>query len=526
MPFENPEIINLGVEPISANAPAGESVRDDTRFEQLSAEIAKIESMTTTVIDWSTALQLSSALLKTKSKDYRVGSYLVFSLYQLKGLEGLFNGLRMLEGLIRNFWDTGFPEKTRMRGRIGAFSWLNDRFAAALGRNLPKPVSDDLILALEKAAQECLALLDEKLRDEGAGDQAPHFSEIMAEIAGRANDVRARQMEAERSKEEAVRKAEAVAAGAILDTADADRIIDECREKLQRVADYYYETSPAEPMSYLIRRGISWGLLAGLPIHENGITYVPPPSAADRQRSEELAGQGEWLALLGETESNFLTQAFVFSQQRQCVIALDHLGADYQGVKDAVISALASLIRRLPEILTLKFNDGTPFVDPPTRSWIEKEVRGAAPSGGAGTGSAEGSKTEEEIGGAANEARRLAAAGKLQDAVGVFRKGIEQASRMRPRFMWKLQLAKLCIELGKPHLALPQLASLDEDVNRYGLQEWEPELSLDVVRQLFLCRQKLAADLQEKPPDLQRQLEELYHRLCRLDVGAASAIEF
>ncbi len=36
MAFLNPEIVNLGMEPITASIPAGESVRFDPQFEELS----------------------------------------------------------------------------------------------------------------------------------------------------------------------------------------------------------------------------------------------------------------------------------------------------------------------------------------------------------------------------------------------------------------------------------------------------------------------------------------------------------
>lgn len=82
------------------------------------------------------------------------------------------------------------------------------------------------------------------------------------------------------------------------------------------------------------------------------------------------------------------------------------------------------------------------------------------------------------------------------------------------------------MDSGKLQLALPQLTSLDEEIGRFALEEWEPELSLEVIHQLFLCRQRLAAGLQEKAPDVQNQLQNLYERLCRLDVNAALAVEF
>src|ERR1035438_8745269 len=95
MPSLDTEIVALGIDPISASAPVGESLRFDTEFDKLSAEIAKTESMTATVIDWDFIVRSSADILRAKSKDYRVASYLVFALFQTRGYGGLLSGLRI-----------------------------------------------------------------------------------------------------------------------------------------------------------------------------------------------------------------------------------------------------------------------------------------------------------------------------------------------------------------------------------------------------------------------------------------------
>ena len=119
----------------------------------------------------------------------------------------------------------------------------------------------------------------------------------------------------------------------------------------------------------------------------------------------------------------------------------------------------------------------------------------------------------------------MAGNGKLPEAATLFQKGIAKASRQRQRFLWRLRLAKVCMQSGKPQLAQPQLESLDEEVGRFGLEEWEPELSLEVIHQLLLCRQRIAAAKQDQSPEVERQLHVLYQRLCKLDVNAALEVE-
>jgi type VI secretion system protein VasJ len=516
------DMVALGSNPISASAPAGESLRDDSDFDALRAEIAKTESLHGAVIDWDLIVRSASGILKTKSKDYRVASYLSFGLFQTEGYGGLLHGLQMFEALLRNYWETAFPEKTRMRGRVGALEWLQDRIAAALARKDRKPASDEIVLEFEKATKAFISAISDLF-----GEEAPKFTELLADAGARANDLRSRLAAAEKSKEEQSHRAEAIARGEVTDAAAAEKILNECREKLWRVAAFYYEADPSDPLAYCLSRSIAWGWLASLPAHENHTTQIPAVPAEVVQRCMDVSKQSDWQSLVREVESNFAVSVFAFDLQRLGVHALGELGDPYSAAKQAVLTELANLIRRFPEVVELKFNDDTPFADPATRAWIEAEVLPAARGGrlggqAAGTGVSEG---EKDLDSAIRDAKGLMEVGKLQEAVKLFQDGIAKAADGRLRFLWRLQLARLCMESGRPQLALPQLILLDEDINRFGLESWEPKLSLEVVQQLFLCRQKLSAGQPEIRPDVERELQELYKRLWRLDASAALTVE-
>jgi type VI secretion system protein VasJ len=522
MPSLDADIVALGRDPISADAPAGESLRDDTEFDALRAEIAKTESLRDVVIDWDFIVRSSAGILRGKSKDYRVASYLVFGLFQTKGYEGLLRGLQMYEPLLRNYWEGAFPEKSRLRGRLGAVEWLQDRIAATLARKERKACPNDVVLELEKATQDFVSAVSDLL-----GSEAPKFSELLSDASARANDLRSRLAAAEKSKEEQARRAEAIALGEVVDSSCAERVLEECRERLWRVAAFYFEADSSDPFAYCLRRGITWGWLASPPIHENLTTHVRPVPPDIRQRCEALWTQCEWQSLVDFVESNFSTSVFALDLQRYCVHALGQLGEKYGAAKLAIESELAGLVRRFPELLDLKFSDATPFAGLDTKSWIQSEVlsvfggsrAGAEPDGrGVGEG-------EQDLESATLEARHLLESGKLQEAVDLFKEGIVKAAGGRSRFLWRLQLARLCMDSGRPQLALPQLVILDEDVSRFGLENWEPQLSVALIKQLFLCRQKLAAGMPETRPDVERELHELYKRLWRLDASAALAVE-
>jgi type VI secretion system protein VasJ len=86
----------------------------------------------------------------------------------------------------------------------------------------------------------------------------------------------------------------------------------------------------------------------------------------------------------------------------------------------------------------------------------------------------------------------------------------------RDRFLGRLYLARLCAEAGRQDLALPQLEGLDEEGRKFALDEWEPSLAAEIARDLW--RSHKSSSTPEKAA-------EYYGRLCRLDLGAALAVD-
>jgi type VI secretion system protein VasJ len=114
------------------------------------------------------------------------------------------------------------------------------------------------------------------------------------------------------------------------------------------------------------------------------------------------------------------------------------------------------------------------------------------------------------------EARALAARRQLAEAIAMLQKEAAAATSRRDRFRWKLDLARVCFEGGKATLALPLLESLDGDAQKFMLDEWEPELSADVVKLMWECYRS-AGDPEKA--------KKVYARLSSLDVTAALALD-
>jgi len=158
----------------------------------------------------------------------------------------------------------------------------------------------------------------------------------------------------------------------------------------------------------------------------------------------------------------------------------------------------------------LKFADGTPLAGEAARLWILNEL-GALPAKGAAGGGG-GRPTEAVL----PEARKLAARKEFDRAAALVQKALQGALSRRDRFAARLDLARLCLEGGRPELARPVLEALDQEARTFPLEEWEPALCVELAAELVKCYSALSAP---------EKAEEAYGRLCRLDLPAALALK-
>ena len=93
---------SLGIDPVSGDSPCGENVRYEPVFEELEAELAKQESLSSETVDWNRVADLSASILKDSSKDLLVAAYLCHALLIKEGYSGLAVGLKILGDLVEN----------------------------------------------------------------------------------------------------------------------------------------------------------------------------------------------------------------------------------------------------------------------------------------------------------------------------------------------------------------------------------------------------------------------------------------
>lgn len=496
---------NLGKTPVSEGAPAGENAKYEEEYEQLVAELGKLESVSAGGgVDWSLVVDLSSDILEKKSKDILVSCYLAHGLYQQQGLSGLQAGMKVISDMLETYYDDMFPPLKRVKARANALTWLAEKTEPLVAALDPK-VKDfelfDTCLSSVNAIQE---ICDEKMADNGPSLGAFKRSiknwrdHLKAEVDKLAKEQekaqQAAQQKAEANETQASQPAQSqtqtapapkasvapvVSVSDVNDDKDVKAAIKSVQDIGRKIAIFKRQANLADPVAYSLLRTTVWMQLERLPPSDNGVTQLPEIDP-DRQRLlQNLLDNGDYPNLVNGAESAFCDAMFWLTAHRFTASALDALG--HEKAKNAVCQGVAAFLTNFPGITELKFVSGTPFVDEMTRLWIDEQVLGQ------GSGSGAGGTSANPWDSGLQEALSLAGKGKAQEGIVALRSGMTAARDEREKFMWQLASGEFLTKTGHVSMAVPQLEYLWNQMVARNLSEWESSASVALAKSLLAC---------------------------------------
>jgi type VI secretion system protein VasJ len=157
--------------------------------------------------------------------------------------------------------------------------------------------------------------------------------------------------------------------------------------------------------------------------------------------------------------------------------ALDQLGR--QDSSEAVAAETGQYVKRLTGMERLAFDDGTPFANEETRIWINGLNKQMSSGGGAASGNETDIRqvVEKQV----EEAAKASRDNKLPAALGAFTDKLNHAPSARVRFLWQFGLCRLLLQVKQPRLAVPHLKELLQTLEVYRLEQWEPDLAVEVL---------------------------------------------
>ncbi|MCR4310536.1 MAG: type VI secretion system protein TssA [Deltaproteobacteria bacterium] len=517
------ELAELGKQPIRPEQPAGDDVRYDPQYEELQAEVDKLSSLTASGgIDWGKVVRLSSGILSSKSKDLLVASYLAVGLVYEKKVDGLESGLRLFSDLIANFWETMYPAKARMRGRVGAVTWWIEKAEVAV-RSFPETqLPADRLSAILESLEGIDRFLGENMED---GPSLRPLRDAMETVLvareeppppppPKASESAAASGPGEGKATKAGEGSVSVPTK-VSSESDASEALEAGLSLIEKVSDYLRGARLSDPAHYRLARTAAWTRIEALPPASDGRTEIPPPPDFVRDpilAMREGAG-GENLVRIAEEAVT--RSIFWLDLHRISAEALGGLGEEYSAAMGQLCGETALFVRRLQGIEELSFSDGTPFADEATRQWL----KGIAAGGGGTVAAGAGSRVEEAAAAAARSAKILVEEGNLKAAIGPLQQGIRTGASQREKMVWRLALSRLMVETGNGALALPHLEQALNDIEAYRLEEYDPAVALQGLRLAWLEMRKRGERIEDGKDN------ELLKRIARLDLAEAVRIQ-
>lgn len=535
--------------PIRDDAPAGDDVLYAENFQELKTEINKISSAGGTA-DYEQITELARTILTEQSKDLRAAGYLVVGTARAHGVDEAAEAVRAVRILIEDYWDELYPELSRMRSRGNALQFISDRLPDWLQTASFEPEDRSALDTIRGALDDIQAFAMEEM-----GEHAPSLSGLLHDLEDHVEDLPVPEPEDPEPKDspdetsppdesapdegsesasapspsaESMFGRETNQAGKGMVEADVSSET-EAEQAIQTLAGYYRDNDLTSPVPYRLLRAVRWGSLQSAPPNDGGATRFEAPREQRRDYLEGLLEDGDYETLVREGESSFQSGTFHvwLDLQRLIATAQEALGEPYRAARKAVLVDVAMLVDRVPSLLSLTFQDGTPFASAGTVDWIETEVQSHLEDEGAGGGGAPAGQELSEVESDYDDAREELKAGRLENALSILLTENGQDRSRKETVHRQLHAASLCLKAEKPAVARPILDDLASVISEHALDVWIPSLALEVWSNRCRCYDRLAqeTDSEEETNALRAEAENAFEKICRVDPAHAVAVD-
>lgn len=515
---------SIGKTSINEASLTGTDCRYEQAFEDLQAEVDKIGSPSASEgINWQRVSTLSEGILTNESKDLLVASYYTVSLIHTENISGLTASIQVYRDLLETFWDTMFPKKKRMRGRIAAVEWWVEYSTSALESLALQAVEESqkksLLEDCERLNQLLLNLFPEPISIKPLTRVIETLS-ILRDME-KTEEVVTKKEETEAPlKETPVPPPEPIVQHSLVSSDEAIKGILSSNEHIRRAAIALVEHDLPNPLGHRALRTAIWAVLDSLPHAVENKTIIPPPEPHIVTALQGLSSRGDWINLSTTAEKQFPEYIFWIDLHRYCATGLENLGPPYAKALEAVSQETASLIHRLPGILSLQFSDGSPFANEETLEWCQNISSGGSSMDITSGFSTMDGDTDEanQLNTAIQQAGQFLREKKLTDAINLLQKGLQEAHSAKESMQWRLALVQILIGGKKAEIALPHCELLTEELTYYNLESWDPNQALIVYKTFYHCLKSISSRI------VKERGGELLGKIARLNSAEAIRI--
>ncbi len=469
-------------EPLEGPDPCGHDTRYDPEHVSIRAEVDKLDPVAGGggSVDWVAVCEGSLALLRGRSKDLSLASYLLVGMAVTRGLAGLTPVVRGMVALIREHWSMLHPRGRERRkvapiewalGRVGAHFEGGARGASATEVEAASASLRELESALVGASGVRVGALGDLLRAMAGWTIAPPAAPLIdaavdeVEVPTERGATAAERGGAEVSGEPAAPSSSDVST---VEVRSAEVSLAAVMTSLRTLARKIRGDDPSRALAYrLTRLGIWLEVEVPLPTR-NGRTLAMPIDPRTRALLERAESASQWQEVVALAESACLRAPLALDLQRMCHRALVALGPRFGEASRVVGEETLRLVALDRGILNALARDGSALADDATRGWIASLTPARAPA----VASSLEVDGEPETGDAEALLERVEAR-------------LAGSASGRGRAEMRLWAATRLGSMGQHGAAVRVLAPLMVEIERRGLLAWDPDFCASVAEVLI-----------------------------------------
>jgi len=499
------------VEPLHGPYPCGKDLSFTDEFEALREEVEKSASLHGgRSTDWELVLRVATQILSSRSKDVWVLCYGAVAAYEARGGMACAAAISALNQLLEHHWDRLHPGRGRIRRRLAPLIWLAGRLEARIMAGVQ---ADDPSFhpALGKEIATLQAVLSKR-----AAENAPSFATLLGRLGNPPQGAQVASPSSERSPGILASLPEVVGPEELLAAIDGDgrvpaavlpRLLRSTQEQCRQLAVHFGSLDPLDWRVILLHRAALWCTVQQLPQADAaGVTNLRPVPP-DKVRAYSAAVEaGRFNEILLQLENSAGKAPFWFDGHHLVARCLEGLGAT------APLSVLCLILSRFlhlfPDLVRLKFQDGTPFVSARTLLWLDSLAAAGVPGASrVGARASEDAREQELL----DESLAIHVEKGFQ--AGLTHLETVPVGRNRAAVRQGLLMARYCIAAGNKKAAIRLLQSLYAQLEKWELLEWEPELSAGIIALLISLQPK------ERGPATEGMLSRLHWLHLGMAVG-------
>lgn len=509
------EIADLLKKTIDGKNPYGENINYDSDYEILKKEISKLGNINYALIEKN-----ALTILEKKSKDLRVFSFLSFVYLKNEVWEkyaDVFEGIVYLSEF--NF-DKLYPD--RQIAKELSFKWLSEERYISLATSI-KPSSNDYlhIVRLTKALSRLKLILETKIPNAACFlSDLFRIAQEWERACGIRNIINQEFPVSSGYNDNSTQ----FALNSQPDSVNEVQIetVAQAREVIRNAAFTLIKKEPQKPTGYRLMRCTKWDLLDRAPYSESGKTKLSGPSVQQREMFINLIDQKNWKTLFERAEAAFISGAnhFWLDLQRFSITSCKELGTDYNSLRLCLTHEFSGLLKRIPELVSLTFSDGTFFCDDKTNRWIKTEIleEFTIKNDKSDTLTDYKIKTADDYCKEVQEIESFIESENFESAIDQIQKKLNSSNCQRDNFKFNILLGTVFIKAKQPLLAISTFEMLDHSIDEYKVYKWEPELSVEIWTMLLQSYQlyKMMKP-QCNQSDIMEKQNHVLQKICNID---------